>query len=113
MKPALLWITGAVLGMAAAAVTAILGVGAGVIAFMLTVPLILRGDRLVVISGLLIGFGGIWLAALGGQLASGGVPDAAQQWILVGAVPLAIGVVALGVRTARSTARPHPSTPTD
>ena len=101
MRPPLLWVTGAVLGMAAATVTAILGVGADAIALVLTVPLILRGDRLVAISGIFIGFGGLWLAALGGQFASGGVLDAAQQWILVGALPVAIGILALGAKMAR------------
>jgi hypothetical protein len=89
--------------MAAATVTGILGVGAGAIALVLTVPLIVRGDHLVAISGILVGFGGLWLAALDGQLASGGGLDGAPQWVLVGAVPLVVGVLALGVRLARST----------
>jgi hypothetical protein len=93
--------------MAAATVSAILGVGAGLIALVLTIPLILRGDRLVAISGICIGFGGLWLAALAGQFASGGVLDAAQMWILIGAVPLAVGILALGVRIARFGSRPR------
>lgn len=101
MNTALLWVTTAVLGMAAATATAILGVGAAVIGLVLVVPLILRGDRLVVLSGVLIGFGGLWLAVLQGQVASGGVLDAAQTWILVGAVPFATGLAALGIRAAR------------
>lgn len=107
MKAPLLWVTTAVLGMAAATATAILGVGAGAIAFVLMVPFILRGDRLVAVSGLFIGFGGLWLAALAGQFAAGGGVDAAGQWILVGAVPLAIGLLALGVRTARAVSGPR------
>ena len=93
--------------MAAATVTAILGVGACVIALVLTIPLILRGDRLVAISGICIGFGGLWLAALAGQFASGSVLDAAQMWILIGAVPLAVGILALGVRITRFGSRPR------
>jgi hypothetical protein len=107
VKPPLLWATSAVLGMAAATVTAILGVGAGAIALVLTIPLILRGDRLVAISGLFIGFGGLWLAALGGQFASGGVLDAAEPWVLVGAVPLAIGILALGAKMAHFVSKPR------
>jgi hypothetical protein len=107
VKPPLLWVTGAVLGMAAATLTAILGVGAGAIALVLTLPLILRGARLVAISGIFIGFGGLWLAALGGQFASGGVLAAAEQWILVGAVSLAIGILALGAKMARFVSKPR------
>lgn len=87
--------------MAAAMVTASFGVGAAAIALVLAAPLIVRGDRLIAVSGILAGFGGLWLALLGWQFASGGVLDAAQQWILVGAVPLTIGIIALGLRMAR------------
>jgi hypothetical protein len=107
LRAPLLWVAAAVFGMAAATVTAILGLGAGAIALVLTIPLILRGDRMVAISGISIGFGGLWLAALGGQFASGGALDAVQMWILVGAVPLAIGIAALGVRMSRHGSRPR------
>lgn len=101
MSPSLLWLTAAVLGMAAAMVSASLGLGAAAIALVLGLPLILRGDRFAALSGILIGFGGLWLLLLSWQLTSGGALSEPGPWILVGAIPLAIGLIALAVRIAR------------
>ena len=57
-----------------------------------TVPLILRGERLPALSGLLIGFGGCWSLLLVSQLSRGGMLDNADFWTAVGVAPLAIGL---------------------
>lgn len=104
MHALLLWVTTVVLGLAA---SLLIGVG-GVIGFafvVLAVPLLLRGPRLVGLSGLLTGFGASWLCWMQRQFASGGRLDSADFWLAVGIVPLVIGVTItvaiLGVR-ARS-----------
>lgn len=56
---------------------------------------ILKVDRLLAVSGLLVGFGGSWLALLANQSASGGILENGAVWLGVGIVPLAIGLVAL------------------
>ena len=81
--------------MTAALLSGSLGLGAAAITVLLALPLILRGDPLVALSGLLIGFGGLWLALLARQVASGGTSSDIDGWILVGAAPLLIGVLAL------------------
>jgi hypothetical protein len=85
------WITTAVLGAAATVMTSF---GLLVVSVFLvsTVPLILRGERLLALSGLLIGFGGCWSLLLMSQLSRGGVLDNADFWTAVGVAPLAIGV---------------------
>lgn len=104
MNPVLLWVTTFVLGLAA---SLLVGVG-GIVAFvfvLLAVPLVLRGARLVALSGLLTGFGGSWLFWMGRQFASGGRLDNADFWLAVGIVPLGIGVaLALGVVVTRASA---------
>ena len=98
MNPVLLWTTAAVLGTAAAMVTGVLGLGATVIAVFLSVPLVLRADSLLAISGLLIGFGGLWLALLAWQTETGASLPDGGLWMVVGAAPLATGLLALLVR---------------
>ena len=98
----LLWFAAAGIGMTAALLSGSLGLGAAAITVLLALPLILRGDPLVALSGLLIGFGGLWLALLARQVASGGTSSDIDGWILVGAAPLLIGVLALLLRLART-----------
>lgn len=96
------WVTTFVLGLAA---SLLVGVG-GIVGFVfigLTVPLVLRGARVVALSGLLTGFGGSWLFMMDRQFASGGRLDNADVWSAVGTVPLVIGVaLAVGVVVARA-----------
>ena len=102
MNPILMWFACAVLGMATTMLTAILGLGAALIALLLAIPLVLRGDPLAVISGLMIGFGGLWLFLLASQVGSGGSRSDTESWILIGSVPVAIGGVAMLCRLART-----------
>jgi hypothetical protein len=104
MNRVLLWITAAVLGAAATLMTSF-GLLAVVIFLPLAVPLIVRGDRLVALSGLLTGFGALWLFFMARQSATGGTLDNAQLWTAVGVVPLVIGCVALALVVVRESRR--------
>ena len=93
MNGVLLWLTMAVLGATATLMTSF-GLLPTVVFLALTVPLILRGDHLVALSGLLTGFGGLWLF-----------------WMAVGVVPLVVGCVGLAFVVVRAPRRPiaaHP-----
>ena len=104
MNPFLLWVTTAVLGMAATILTSF-GL-LGVLVFLaLMAPLILRGDRMVALSGVLVGFGGFWPFLMARQTATGGTIDNAGFWTALGVVPLAIGTVLLGLTAVREVRR--------
>jgi hypothetical protein len=105
----LLWITMAVLGAAATLLTGVLGLLVALVFLALTIPLILRGDRLVALSGLLTGFGGIWLLLMARQASSGGTLDDAAFWTALGIVPLAIGLALLAAGAARALAARQPA----
>ena len=68
---------------------------------LLATPLIVRGDHLVALSGLLTGFGGSWSFLMARQSASGGVTDNAG-WVAVGVVPLVLGCALTVLSAARS-----------
>jgi hypothetical protein len=102
MHPFLLALTCAVLGIAGAVLTGSFGLGAAIIGLTLAVPLVLRGDRLAALGGLFIGFGAMWLLLLAVQTTSGGQSSDPGRSLLVGAVPLAMGLIALGIRFART-----------
>jgi hypothetical protein len=110
MNPLLLWITTAVLGAAAVLITSIGGLLGSVLFLLLATPLVVRGNHAVALSGLLMGFGGLWLFAMARQAATGGTLDNAGFWTAVGVVPLAVGSVLLVVAVAgarrRSSAAP-------
>lgn len=93
MNRSLLWATSVVFGAAESVLLGSFGLLFGAVFVVLMVPLVVRGDRLVALSGLLLGFGGLWLLFMANQLAAGGALDNAATWALVGAVPFAIGVV--------------------
>jgi hypothetical protein len=93
----LLWITTAVLGAAATLVTSIGGLFGTILFLLLALPLVVRGDTAVALSGLLVGFGALWLILMARQFASGGRLDNAQFWTEVGVVPLVIGSALLAI----------------
>lgn len=108
MNRSLLWVTSVVFGAAETLLLGSFGLLFGTVFVVLMVPLVVRGDHLVVLSGLLLGFGGLWLLLMANQLATSGSLDNATTWTMVGAVPFAIGVV-LGLANLtnhRSRARP-------
>ncbi|MEX2184509.1 MAG: hypothetical protein WEC14_08675 [Chloroflexota bacterium] len=101
MDKRLLWVTTAVLGAAATLMTSF-GLLAAILFLLLTVPLILRGDHVVALSGLLTGFGAFWSFLMARQLNSGGTTDIAEFWIALGVVPLVLGcalIVLIATRT--------------
>ena len=103
MDRRLLWITTAALGAAATLMTSF-GLIAALVFLLLVVPLVLRGDRVVALSGLLTGFGALWSLLMARQLDSGGTTDNAAFWVVVGVVPLVIGcalVVLIATRPTR------------
>lgn len=104
MNRPLLWVTTAVLGAAATLMTSF-SLVAAILFLLLAVPLVLRGDRVVALSGLLTGFGGFWSFIMARQAASGGTTDNADFWIALGVVPLVLGcalIVLIATRTQRS-----------
>lgn len=108
MNRLLLLITTAALGAAAALITGIGGLG-GMLFLLLSMPLVVRGDPAVALSGLLTGFGALWSLGMARQLTTGGTLDNAEFWAAVGVAPLIIGcglLVLVVVRWPRTVARP-------
>jgi len=104
MNRLLLWITTAVLGAAATLMTSF-GLLAALLFLLLALPLIVRGDHAVALSGLLTGFGAFWSFLMARQFASGGTLDNAQFWTAVGVVPLVIGCALLAFVAVRELRR--------
>lgn len=100
MNRYLLWITTATLGAVATLVTGIGGLFAGIVFLLLALPLVVRGNTAVALSGLLMGFGALWLLLMGGQFSSGNTLDNAQFWTEVGIVPLVSGFAFLAIAVA-------------
>ena len=98
MNPLALWIVCFVLGAGDALLTGFLGVIFGGIFFVLALPLAVRGDRASALSGLLLGFGTVWLAMMARQFATGGHLDDPTPWLALGIVPLALGLLVALVR---------------
>ena len=104
MNRLLLWITTAILGAAATLMTSF-GLVAALLFLLLAVPLVLRAEHVVALSGLLTGFGAFWSFLMARQFASGGTTDNSDFWLAVGLVPLVLGcalVVVVAARTIRS-----------
>ena len=81
------------------------GLPVALLFILLAIPLIVRVDHLVALSGLLTGFGALWSLLMVRQVASGGILENAMFWTAVGVVPVALGLtfMALGViRQARA-----------
>jgi hypothetical protein len=96
----LLWITAAVLG-AAATVMSSFGLIAVLLMALLVTPLVLRSDRALALSGLLMGFGALWTLLVARQLATGAATDDAQVWAAVGIVPVLVGSALLALVALR------------
>jgi hypothetical protein len=104
MNRLLLWITTAVLGAVATLMTSF-GLVAALLFLLLAVPLILRGDRVVALSGLLSGFGAFWSVLMARQFASGATTDNAAFWVAVGVVPLVLGCTLIVLSRAAARAQ--------
>jgi cadmium resistance protein CadD (predicted permease) len=86
-----IWLAALALGAAAAVLATLFGV-LGVFFVLFIIPGMSRGTWLTAMSGALVGFGAVWLGALLRASASGGSLSDATIWLLVGIVPLALGV---------------------
>lgn len=110
MNPILLWVTTAILGGAAVLITSIGGLLGSVLFLLLATPLVVRGNHALALSGLLMGFGGLWTLLMARQAATGGTLDNAGFWTAVGIVPLVVGsallVIAVVGALRRSSAAP-------
>jgi len=101
MSRPFLWLAGVVVS-----VIAILAAAFGpygiLLAMLLAIPFVRQRDGRVALSGLLTGFGAIWLILLAQQASSGGVLENAVFWIAVGVVFLLAGLgllASVAVRT--------------
>jgi hypothetical protein len=94
MSRPFLWLAGVMVS-AIAILAAAFGPYGILLAMLLAVPFVRRRDGRVALSGLLTGFGAIWLMLLARQASSGGVLDDAVFWIAMGVVMLLVGLVLL------------------
>lgn len=86
-----LWFLGAAIGLITVVASALIILAAIAVA-LLVVPLARKPDGLAAVSGLLTGFGVIWLVLMAGEALSGGTLDNATFWAAVGGAPLAAGL---------------------
>jgi 4-hydroxybenzoate polyprenyltransferase len=100
VKPLALWIVCLVLGAGDALLFGIGGVIFGGLMFVLALLLAIRGDPASALSGLLLGFGAMWLALMAQQSATGGQLDDPAPWLALGIVPSALGFVLALARIA-------------
>ena len=91
MRRRTIWIAAFGLGAIAALIAALIGM-LGFFVILLAVPGLRPGTWLTATSGALTGFGVAWLLLLGTQAGSGGTLSSSDVWLLVGLVPLALGL---------------------
>src|SRR5450759_161737 len=94
MNRTLLWFVGCLLA-AAIILASVLTLTLALLVTLLAIPLARRRDGRVGLSGLLTGFGAIWLFLMANESASGGMLDNAAFWVAVGVVPLVAGLAIL------------------
>jgi hypothetical protein len=99
-----LWLAGAIVA-AVAIVVSTFGLVPMLLAFLLAAPLVRRPDGGVALSGVLTGFGGLWLGLIAAESASGGVLDDAEFWVAAGVVPLVVGLGLLAGLAVRGRAQ--------
>jgi hypothetical protein len=101
MSRLFLWLAGVMVSVIAI-LAAVFGPYGILLAMLLAIPFVRRRDGRVALSGLLTGFGSIWLILLARQASSGGVLEDAVFWIAVGVVFLLAGLgllASVAVRT--------------
>jgi hypothetical protein len=87
----MVWIWAFGLGALAALIATLIGI-LGFFFIFLVVPGLRAGTWLAATSGALTGFGVAWLLLLATQAGSGGTLSSSDMWLLVGMVPLALGL---------------------
>jgi hypothetical protein len=103
MDRPLLWLAGLLVSLIAIVAT-VFGVVGVFLAVLLVVLLARRTDGRVAVSGLLTGFGSIWLILLVAEARSGGVLQDAVFWTTLGVVILAAGLGLLASIVVRKAA---------
>ena len=101
MSRPMLWVSGVLVGVVAVVASA-LGMLGALLALLLAIPLIRRSEGRFALSGLLTGFGALWLILMEREFASGGVLDGAPFWVAVGVLPLVIGLGLLAATAGRN-----------
>jgi uncharacterized membrane protein len=110
MSRTLLWLAG--LGVSVIAIlAAVFGPYGIALASLLVIPFVRRPDGRVALSGLLTGFGAIWLMLLAWQSSSGGVLDDAFFWNALGVLILVAGLALLASVAARARVSSRASSP--
>jgi hypothetical protein len=102
------WLLGVALGIATVLASA-LGLMTAIAVALLVIPLARKSGGLAAVSGLLTGFGALWLVLIVRESSSGGALDSPSFWAAVGLVPLAFGVAL--VAWILAAARPAPVKP--
>lgn len=101
MSRPVIWMMAVGAGAVAAWLSSLLGWFAVGLVLFLFIPVFLRPVGPAALSGLLTGFGWLWLLLLALQAASGGTTDNLGFWVLVGAVPLVLGLGMLAIIVTR------------
>lgn len=102
MSKSVIWFLSLLAGAVATYLSTLVGWFAVGLVLFLFVPVLIRPVGLVALSGLLTGFGGSWSLLIGAQVLSGGQVDGEGFWLMVGLVPLALGLAALAVSVRRA-----------
>jgi hypothetical protein len=105
MNRATLFLPGLGFGAALVVFLGYFGLMIGGLFLLLLAPLVVRGG-LPVLSGMLVGFGGIWTGLTLTQFDRGGATSDGGPWLAVGLVPLIVGVGILVLALVRN--RPTP-----
>ncbi len=91
MSRPFLWLAGVMVSVIAI-LAAAFGPYGVLLAMLLAIPFVRRRDGRVALSGLLTGFGTIWLILVARQASSGGVLDNPVFWIAGGVMILVAGL---------------------
>jgi hypothetical protein len=108
MNKATLFLPGLGFGAALVVFLGYLGPMIGGLFLLLLIPLVVRGG-LPVLSGVLVGFGGIWTGLTLTQFDRGGATSDDGLWLAVGLVPLVAGVGLLAFAVLRNRSNPDGS----
>ncbi len=93
MHPLARWVVGFGLGVADATLVGVGGIIPMVVLVGLAIVVAVRSGAVLMISGLMVGFGTAWLAFVALQKSSGGSVVDPAPWLAVGIIPVAIGSI--------------------
>jgi len=108
MSRQIIWLLGAAIGVTAVVASAFMLLAAIAVA-LLVVPLARNSGGLAAVSGLLTGFGVLWLVLVAGEAMSGGELGNSTLWVAVGGVSLVAGLASLAWILIGASPRRHTS----